>query len=73
MTMALSTAVSARAGQGRSTGGPRYDTKTETTISGVVQEVKEVAGPGLSTGIHLLVKTSDAVAEVHVAMVAREG
>ena len=66
VTLALSTTVPAQAGQGPGTGGPRYDAKTETTISGVVQEVKEVVGAGQGTGIHLLVKTSDAVVEVHV-------
>jgi len=64
--MALSTTVPAQAGPGQSTERPRYDTKTETTISGVVQEVKEVVGAGQSRGIHLFVKTSDAVVEVHV-------
>lgn len=64
--MAFSAGVPAQSGQVRSTGGPRYDTRTETTISGVVQEVKEVEGPGRSTGLHLFVKTSNAVIEVSV-------
>ncbi|HTQ62157.1 MAG TPA: hypothetical protein VMI32_18170 [Candidatus Solibacter sp.] len=51
---------------GRGIRGPNYDPKTETTINGVIQEVKEVQGPGRSAGTHLVVKTADAVYEVHV-------
>lgn len=43
-----------------------YDPKTETTINGVVQEVKKIPGPGRRTGTHLIVKASDASYEVHV-------
>jgi hypothetical protein len=45
---------------------PIYDTKTEMTISGVVQEVKEVPGPGRSNGLHLVLKGDAATYEVHV-------
>lgn len=45
---------------------PIYDTKTEMTISGVVQEVKEVPGPGRSNGLHLVLKGDAASYEVHV-------
>lgn len=55
-----------QAGQGRSTGSPKYDPRTETTIKGVIQEVKEVAGPGRGTGTHLIVKAGSEVDEVHV-------
>ncbi len=58
--------VNTQAGQG-SGGGPRiYDPKTEMTISGVIQEVKEVAGPGRGTGTHLMVKTANELIAVHV-------
>jgi hypothetical protein len=53
-------------GQGRGMGSPMYDPKTETTLSGVIQEVKEIAGQGRSTGTHLMVKTGTEVVEVHV-------
>ena len=43
-----------------------YDAKTETTITGVIQEVKEVPGPGRSTGTHLVVKAGDEVENIHV-------
>jgi hypothetical protein len=43
-----------------------YDPKTRTTINGVVQEEKEIAGPGKGTGTHLTIKSRDAVYSVHV-------
>lgn len=52
--------------QTRGTRTPTYDPKTETTISGVVQEVKEVPGPGRRTGTHLMVKAGDDLYEVHM-------
>ncbi|HUL35602.1 MAG TPA: hypothetical protein VL128_17095 [Candidatus Eisenbacteria bacterium] len=45
---------------------PRYDPKTETTVNGIIQEVKEVPGPGRSTGTHLVVKAGDELVAVHV-------
>jgi hypothetical protein len=53
-------------GQGRGTGTPAYDPKTETTITGVVQEVKEVSGPVRDTGTHLIVKAGNEVENIHV-------
>lgn len=55
-----------QAGQGRSTPRPLYDVKTETTVSGLVQEVREVAGPGRNTGVHIILKTDGGALEVHV-------
>ena len=52
--------------QTRGTRTPTYDPKTETTISGVVQEVKEISGPGRSTGTHLTVKAGNDSYEVHL-------
>jgi hypothetical protein len=52
--------------QMRRTGTPTYDPKTETTIRGVVQEVREVPGPGRSTGTHLTVKAGNDLYEVHM-------
>lgn len=45
---------------------PTYDSKTEMTISGVIQEVKQVPGPGRSNGLHLVLKNDAASYEVHV-------
>ena len=53
-------------GQSRGAGTPIYDPKTETTIAGVIQEVKEVPGPGRGTGTHLIVKAGSEIHEVHV-------
>ncbi len=52
--------------QGRGSGRPLYDAKTETTVAGVVQEVREVAGPGRNAGVHIVLKTDSATLEVHV-------
>jgi hypothetical protein len=43
-----------------------YDRTTETKINGVIQEVKEVPGPGKTTGTHLTVKADGQVYDVHV-------
>jgi len=56
----------ARPRQGRGAGTAIYDLKTETTITGVIQEVKEVPGPGRSAGTHFTVKAGSDVHEVHV-------
>jgi len=53
-------------GQAPGPGSRMYDPKTETTVTGVVQEVKEVAGRGRGTGTHLAVKTDSGMIEVHV-------
>jgi len=52
--------------QGSRAGSPIYDLKTETTTNGMIQEVKEIAGPGRGTGTHLVVKAVTGVIEVHV-------
>lgn len=52
--------------QGRGTGAPSYDLKTEITVTGVIQEVKEVPGPGRATGTHLVVKTGDELEDIRV-------
>jgi hypothetical protein len=58
--------VYGRPGQGRGTGSPIYNPKTETTITGAIQEVKEVPGPGRRTGTHLIVKAGSDTHEIHV-------
>jgi len=63
-------ALSAIVAFGRVGQGPKgtriYDPKTETTITGVIQEVKELPGPGRSTGTHLIVKAGTEVVDIHV-------
>jgi hypothetical protein len=59
-------AVYGQTRQGRGTGSPTYDPKTETTITGVIQEVKEVSGPGRRTGTHLIVKAGNEVDDIRI-------
>ena len=47
-------------------GCPMYDSKTEMTITGTVQEVKELPGYGRGTGTHLTVKAGNDLYDVHV-------
>jgi len=58
--------VHAQSGKGMMCGSRMYDPKTETTFKAVVQEVKEVPGPGRGTGTHLTVKSGDDVYDVHI-------
>jgi hypothetical protein len=72
VAMAYPAALTAQAGRGGQ--GPRYDTSTEVTVRGTVQEVKEVADAtrgGSATGTHLVVKTGVKVAAGE-ALIARE-
>lgn len=55
-----------QASQGRVQRDRMYDPKTETTVTGVIQEVKEVPGSGRGTGTHLIVKTGQTTIEVHL-------
>ncbi len=59
-------AVPANGQSNRGKRGPNYDPKTETTINGVIQEVKDVPGPRGRTGTHLVVKAGEDVYDVHV-------
>ena len=54
-----------QAGQGK--GMPRYDPSTETTVTGVVQEVKQVSGQGAWGGTHLTLDTGARPLDVHVS------
>ena len=61
------------AAQARFTGGrgsSNYDPKTETTVSGVVDEVQTLPGKGANTGTHLVVKSEKGMVEVHVGPTA---
>jgi len=53
-----------RSNSGRTS--PMYDPATETTVSGVVEEVQEVSGTRGWHGIHLQLKTADEVLDVHI-------
>jgi hypothetical protein len=47
---------------------PKYDPATETTLKGVVQEVKEVPKSCLGeTGVHVMLKAEGGVVEVQIA------
>ena len=56
----------AQSGKELTPGNRMYDPNTETTLKAVVQEVKEVPGPGRGTGTHLTVKSSNDMYDVHV-------
>jgi len=61
-------------GQGRMMGGPLYDTGTEVTINGTVDEVQQITATGAAgwscprgwTGTHLMLKTNAGTLPVHV-------
>jgi hypothetical protein len=56
--------------------GPRYDAATEATVSGTVESVEQIAGPGGGRGrrglggTHLQLKTSSETLEVHLGPTA---
>jgi hypothetical protein len=50
--------------------GPKYDPATETTLKGVVDDVKEVPNSCAGeTGLHVMLKTSEGTLEVQIAPV----
>lgn len=57
-------------GKGRGSRSSNYDPKTETTVTGVVEEVKQNTGPRGNTGTHAAVKTQNGVVDVHVGPTA---
>ena len=61
-------AASALAQRGMGQGAGRmYDTATETTVKGTVEEVKQISGQrGGPGGTHLIVKTDKETLEVHL-------
>jgi hypothetical protein len=68
----LASAQAPRTGRG---GSPMYDVKTETTISGTIESIETIAGPGGRGrrglgGTHLVVKTATETIEVHVGPTA---
>lgn len=57
----------AQRGMGGPRGAPRYDPKTEVTVQGTVEELKEYPSPrGWRTGQHVMLKTDQGAVEVHL-------
>ncbi len=53
-------------GGGPGTGRRYYDPKTEVTIEGTIQDVRQQTGKGDWKGTHLILKTESAGVDVHV-------
>jgi hypothetical protein len=60
------TVVLAQGPAGQRMGPPRYDPATEITVSGIVQEVKQISGSRRWNGTHLTLETDVGTADVHV-------
>lgn len=54
----------------RGTRSPMYDPKTETTITGTVEDIQQQAGRGAGSGTHLMLKTDSGSFDVHVGPTA---
>jgi hypothetical protein len=52
--------------RGRGTGMPRYNPKTETTLSGTIEDLQLQTGRYRGTGTHVILKTDSGTMEVHV-------
>lgn len=76
VALALTSAPWLAAQSRESRPGPRYDMTTEATVSGTVQSVEQVAGPGGGRGrrglggTHLELKTADDTLVVHLGPTA---
>ncbi len=57
-------------GSGPRTRGPRYDTSTEMTAKGTVQEVQQITGRRGWGGTHLTLKTEAGAFDVHLGPTA---
>lgn len=64
----LSMLTLAQQGMGGRKGSPHYNPKTEVTVKGTVQEVKEYPsqGGGSRTGIHVILRTDNGSLDVHL-------
>ncbi|MEX2662359.1 MAG: hypothetical protein WD227_10520 [Vicinamibacterales bacterium] len=43
---------------------PNYDVATEVTLTGAIEEVKTIPGPGVQGGVHLMLKTAKETIEI---------
>jgi hypothetical protein len=43
---------------------PNYDVATEVTLTGAIEDVKTIPGPGLEGGVHLMLKTAKETIEI---------
>ena len=67
LVVVLALPLAAQMHQGQNGGAPRYDPKTEITVSGTIEEVKQLPSPGRGgEGTHLMVKTDKETFDVHV-------
>ena len=68
LVVTITSIVWAQRGPGR--GMHRYDPKTETTLSGTIEDIQLLPGHYRGTGTHLLLKTDSSTIEVHVGPTA---
>ena len=76
MTLQSAAQMGGGRGQGRMMGGPFYNTGTEVTINGIVDEVQQITGAAATgqtwscprgwTGTHVMLKTEAGILPVHV-------
>jgi DNA/RNA endonuclease YhcR with UshA esterase domain len=66
MSFLTATCVFAQRQTGQGNDAPRYDPATEVTVTGVVQEVKQVSRPGARGGTHLTLDTDAGALDIHV-------
>lgn len=67
ITPILAMTVFAIAQQGQGRGGRKYDPATETTVTGKIEEVKQIPGPGGGPGgVHLLIISSQGKVEAQL-------
>ncbi|MHB1020897.1 MAG: hypothetical protein ACYC46_08710 [Acidobacteriaceae bacterium] len=65
IAMQFSPLLVAQAPPGPPKGSPMYDTATETTVTGAVEAVHQVAGRRGWSGTHLQLKTAEGTIDVH--------
>lgn len=63
--LAAGTTVTIEAQRRSPTGTPpTYDVATEVTLTGVIEEVKTISGPGVQAGVHLVLETDRETIEI---------
>ena len=66
LNVGLASIAYSQSGAGSGQRMTKYDPKTETTIQGTIEEVKQVNGKRGWNGTHLMVRTETGTVEVHV-------